>query len=110
MTDIPKKVKVNHTVYPILKLNNKTAVNTHKGDRIEFWGHISVNAPSIEFNVDTPIHRKREVLLHEIIHAIDFAAGSSLTEEQVTMLAIGLDGVMKDNPRVKDYIFGGQND
>lgn len=40
---------------------------------------------------------KNSTLLHEIIHGIDNAVGTKLTEEQVEALASGLFAVCKEN-------------
>lgn len=51
--------------------------------------------------------RKREILLHEIVHMIEawWLPEDNLTERQVFALARGLLTVFKDNPEVRKYIW-----
>jgi len=42
----------------------------------------------------------REVLLHEIIHAVESRLGMSLRENQVVALGVGLDLVFQENPEL----------
>ena len=46
----------------------------------------------------------REDLLHEVIHAIEFANNMSLGEGDVQKLARGLWAVSRDNPWFLDYL------
>lgn len=47
----------------------------------------------------------RETILHELIHAIDEANKSGLTERQVSSLARGLLAAMDDSPGLLPVIF-----
>ena len=53
--------------------------------------------------------KKRETLLHEILHAIDFTLSSpkvSIKEPHIKLLAAGLFQVLTENPDVTAYIIG----
>lgn len=50
--------------------------------------------------------RQREVLLHEIIHAVDFLCAAGLSENQTHALASGIMAVLVDNPKAADFILG----
>lgn len=50
--------------------------------------------------------RQQEVLLHEVIHVVDFAAQLGLTEAQTHALANGLFAVMRDNPEFVEFVTG----
>jgi len=50
-----------------------------------------------------------EVLLHEIVHAIDAAMQTGLEEDQVGRLSRGLFAVLKDNPGLLAHILNEVN-
>jgi hypothetical protein len=47
---------------------------------------------------------ERDTVLHEIIHAIDFAVAGEMTERQVHALAGGLLQVLRENPKLTKYL------
>ena len=59
----------------------------------------------LEINTTSPIELQRETLLHEVIHALDHVYGFNFNEDQVKGLSNGLFQTMKENKRVKDFIF-----
>lgn len=56
--------------------------------------------------VRTDLHKETQadVLLHELVHAVDFAVNTKLTERQVHAIATGLLGVFFDNPEILEWI------
>jgi hypothetical protein len=58
----------------------------------------------IEVSSNLPKDQQREVLLHELIHAIEYGVGISLTEAQVTRLARAQLAVFKDNLDLAAFI------
>lgn len=52
--------------------------------------------------------RQREVLLHEVIHVVDFMGHLEFTEAQTHALANGLFAVMRDNPQFVEFVTGVQ--
>jgi hypothetical protein len=103
---VPKKVKVNHIVYPI-KIVSQEHLHEMDGDtESRILGMTDYVDIWIKLADDNPHIQNQKTLLHEIIHCIDMAAGMTLQESEVKMLAIGLHGVMKDNPKIKEFIFG----
>lgn len=96
MVKIPSEVKVNHRVYEIVQIPPNP----------DSWGTVNHNSMKIYLAEDN--RTKEETLLHEIIHALDRATGrSTLKERQVDFLAIGLLGVLKDNPEVARFLLNG---
>ena len=59
-----------------------------------------------EINVDPKANEQlqRDTLLHEVIHAIDYAVKTKLSEEQVSALATGLYAVFSDNPNFMEWL------
>ena len=57
-------------------------------------------------NIDpkTPYQLQKDTLLHEVIHAIDYAVKTKLSEEQVSALATGLYAVFSDNPNFLEWL------
>ena len=61
-------------------------------------GYIQYDTEEIFIATKYP-KKKAEILLHEVIHAIDEFAFLKLTERQVTALATGLLMVFRDNKK-----------
>lgn len=59
----------------------------------------------IEVEVNIPLEFKREILLHEIIHAVDSAFALKLSEFQVDKLARGLYGTLARDSIVTEFLF-----
>lgn len=51
---------------------------------------------------------QREVLLHELIHAVDDTLSIGLKEKEVHQLSVGLYTVLKENPNLRKFLFGGK--
>jgi hypothetical protein len=60
--------------------------------------------------VDLGFHHEynQDTLLHELLHAIDDSLNLKAGERRVHALSTALLAVMKDNPRVRQFIFGNQ--
>lgn len=64
------------------------------------------NLLKIDIEKYLPVERQREVLLHEIIHAVDSIFDLELSERQVDKLARGLYGSFATDSVTRDFIFG----
>jgi hypothetical protein len=49
---------------------------------------------------------KRETVLHEVLHALDVALATNLTEQQITALSSGLYALAQDDPDATRYMLG----
>lgn len=76
----------------------------HMGRLSDIAGRVVVDYQKIWVDQDNARGRQQEVLLHEVIHAVDFNAGLKLTEEATTALANGLLAVMLDNPKFVRFL------
>jgi hypothetical protein len=95
------KIKVGYLTYKVLEVPYI----------IEVTGTEIVNGEIDSENLVIQVRKvllpskKRQVLLHEIIHAISYNANLSLDENEVELLAGGLCGVLIDNlPLAKNMI------
>jgi len=61
------------------------------------YGECNDEQQLIKIRTDISDENKKDVLLHEVIHAIDFAMSTELTERQVHAIATGLLAVFLDN-------------
>lgn len=64
----------------------------------------------IQIAPDLAHDREREVLVHELVHAVDEAMQSKLSEEQVEKLGVGLYALLSDNPELVKYLVEGERD
>lgn len=53
---------------------------------------------------------ERDTLLHEITHAVEKQLNCSIPEEKLRLIVTGLYAVMKDNPKLVDYLFAVEPD
>ena len=68
------------------------------------FGHVNHHSLTIELQSDQAEAQKRDTLLHEVIHAIDFAVHLELKERHVHALAAGLLCVLRDNPELVERL------
>jgi hypothetical protein len=60
----------------------------------------------IQIEQTLPVERSREILLHEIIHCIEYVFDLELSERQVEKLARGLYGSFASDSMTRCFIFG----
>lgn len=48
--------------------------------------------------------QKRDALLHEIVHGLDFELDTKLSERATRLIATGLLNMLRDNPAVTAYL------
>ena len=76
-----------------------------KRDRLtNDYGECNDEKQHIKVRKDIHRESQAEVLLHEVLHAIDFAVNTGLKEEQVHALATGLIAVFYNNPDFVEWI------
>lgn len=51
-----------------------------------------------------PLESEQDVMLHEVIHALDEATDAKMKETQVKKIATALLAVLKDNPSLSAYL------
>lgn len=97
----PKKVRICGRKFKISFQKPK-----NMGQNFSNAGRVVCDLQRIWVDSTNAMGRQKEVLLHEIIHAIDFLTAIGLTEAQTHALANGLFTVMVDNPKVEKWILG----
>lgn len=75
-----------------------------KADLPNDMGECNDEALLIKIRSDIPQQNQQDVLLHEIIHAVDYAMNTEMTEKQVHAISTGLLGVLLDNPSVREIL------
>lgn len=53
---------------------------------------------------DLPPELEQDTVLHELLHAIDYAMQLKLSERQISALASGLMALISDNPDLAQYL------
>lgn len=99
---IPKKLKILGMTYEV-RSTVPDEGNLLANSR-DCAGSVTVNKALILINKDNHIDQQRDTLLHESLHAIDYQMSIGLTEEQVQRVASSLMCLMKDNPKLMDYL------
>lgn len=103
MGKLPSKVKIGYFPYDIDSVPPGKLKDDDNGKRLS--GQCNHILALIRVERGNPSLYERETLLHEIIHAIDYCAGDTLTEGQVQMLGVGVLGVLRENPKLRTYLF-----
>ena len=73
-------------------------------DREGAYGTCDGAAQDIKYDPEPHREQVADTLLHEVVHAVDEAMGTSMSERQVRGIATGLLGVFKDNPAFLKFI------
>ncbi|MDP2661866.1 MAG: hypothetical protein Q8R28_14165 [Dehalococcoidia bacterium] len=82
-------------------------------DGVGLFGHTSQRTQTIRVDDTSGLSRRQEVLLHELLHAIDgtMLGGSiELSEAQINVLSEVLYVTLRDNPEVRRFIWGEDTD
>jgi len=97
------KIKIGCLTYKVIDWDKDDS------DEASLYGTHSSKTQRIKLASDMSVERKKEVLLHEVIHAIwdqwMVHEEGFKEEEVVRALAIGLTTVFKDNPDLKKELF-----
>lgn len=94
---LPDKVLIGHREYDVSLVENGTLKDDY-GNVLH--GQINYVDKTITLESGMPHFLVREIFIHEILHGISYNAGHVLTEEQVVMLSVGLQGLFQDNQDV----------
>lgn len=96
MSKMPTRIKVGGHVYRVREWDRADARSRNR------WGETSHRDLTIDVDEDCPEPRRKEVLLHEVLHCIfnewniDPRDGE---EKVVSAMALGLVAVLRDNPK-----------
>ena len=69
------------------------------------WGIAEHRTTTLKIAENLEDSRKRETLLHEVMHAVDATIDIGLEEEVVGPLSAGLFCVLKSNPELREALF-----
>lgn len=89
--NIPKKIKVLHLEYEVVEDRN-----IHEGST-ELLGQVQYIQQRILLNEEASHPRKRETLIHEVIHTLDDVYNIGLEEKQVEQLGVAFYNFLEDN-------------
>ena len=103
MGKLPSKVKIGYLSYDIDSVPAGKLKDV--GDEKWLSGQCNNILALIRVENGNPPLFERETVLQEIIHAVDYQAGNTLTEGQVQMLGVGVLGVLRENPKLRAYLF-----
>lgn len=101
MSKMPKKIKVGGHTYTVREWDRRGARERNR------WSETSHRDLTIDIDEDCPEPRRKEVLLHEVLHCVcnEWAIDTRDGEEKVvTAMALGLVAVMRDNPALLKWI------
>ena len=75
----------------------------------EFWGRVHYKKETITLDPKLGKSVFKYVLLHELLHVVDFQRGLNLKESQIEALAFGLIDLLKDNRWIGPFLVGDKN-
>ena len=74
-------------------------------------GEISHQKQRIRISTDLAPDETRETLLHEVLHGVDHAIGTKLSERKVAVLSRALYATLRENPVLVAYLMhSGENE
>ena len=88
---IPKKIKIGPYTYDVVYKDNLT----HENNKL--WGLCDRESHNIYLQKKMDAQKKKEVLLHECLHAIEESYGITLGENKVNQLGLALLALIYDN-------------
>lgn len=105
MATLPKTVRIGPMKYDIKMVGDLHLID-EEGDKRECSGLHSPYLQLIQLNADNPNEYNLATLIHEITHGILESAGQKgeHPEPLVNAIAYGMLDLMRQNPRLIDYI------
>lgn len=111
MTKLPSKVQIGSQTWEIIEKARKGDLSLSE----DSFGYTMHRENLIVLDSSMSPSRKRQTLLHEILHAIRYSFGSPVTPRKtdeaetwehyyIAMYEEGLLLVLRDNPEVLDYL------
>jgi predicted component of type VI protein secretion system len=97
-------MKKKPSVINVLGKPYKVDYIKHTAIGSEDYGDCDYGKQLISIALGIGLELEQDTLLHEVLHALDYAAELKLSERQVSALAALLLGVFKANPDFADYI------
>jgi len=73
-------------------------------DAIGMQGDCNNQKQVIRIEKGNALEQEQDTVLHELLHAVDYAMQTKLKEVQVAALATGLLAVMKENSVLMEYL------
>lgn len=83
---IPKKLKIGGIVYKIKQIS--PCIRPGTGETV--WGYVDFAKCEIGIDKELAEDKKRTVLMHEAVHAIDEAVGLGFSEEATDRVAVAI--------------------
>lgn len=109
---VPATLKIGPFNYDIvLDAAQHNAFRVKDGQDLDSIGNTDTAGQKIYIQSDLPYEVLSETLLHEIMHAIYYNSAIEHMKEPseeviVSLISIGLFSVLKENPKLVEYLFG----
>jgi hypothetical protein len=58
----------------------------------------------IAIQTGNALGQEQDTVLHEVLHAVDYAMQTKMNERQIAAIATGLLSVLKENPSLVEYL------
>ena len=104
---IPTEFNYGHLKYKIIhqdEMNNA-------GDGIPLGGQHRLHEGKIFITTDKATREyMRIVMLHEILHCIEYTSGLNLEEKEIQGISFGIIQALRQNPWLADYLMDVDND
>lgn len=100
---IPKKVRIGHVTYKIVPMSKSESYSA------DSYGCYMGNECTIVVDATRDPQLVKDTLLHEIMHGVWYWGGLEDGDKQeriVTLMATGLTQVLKDNPKIGEFLTG----
>lgn len=99
---LPSKLQILGRKYKLKKNAERLQEYSEQGG--ETWGVTLPLSAEIILNPDMPLDHEQSVVLHEIFHALHVTEAASMHEDTVAAMSYGLYRVLRDNPRLVEYL------
>lgn len=97
---LPDRVRIAGHDYAIALEDNEDFADAN-------FGQVNHRTRRIRVNAVCDADQARATLLHEVLHAVDWAVDAELTEHQVSSISRGLFAVIRDNPDFATFLTTG---
>jgi len=102
MSARPTTIRLQGVTWQIRAMTGAELFTESKGG--DLLGCCEHAKAELQIRNDMPPGRERQILWHELYHAVENDCGLEFTEEQVRVMAAGLFAILRDNPAFAQWL------
>jgi hypothetical protein len=98
---LPSRIKVG---YMNVRTSERPSLQHEDLGKLQGLWSLGKLSPNIVIEKELSLTIKKQTLLHELFHALDYMFNTNLKENQIDLLATGILTLLTENPKLVSYL------